>query len=149
MKRDVCGRMLALVIAVALFGTLPAHAQRRPITEKDLFKFVWVADPQISPDGSQVAFVRVTVDEKKDQYDTSIWIVEDRRQRAATRSSPAAPATPRRAGRPTARRLAFFRVRREGRPAAAAADLRDGHGRRRGACRHRDSARRGQSCVVA
>ena len=38
-------------------------------------KFVWVADPQISPDGSQVAFVRVDVNEKADTYDTSIWIV--------------------------------------------------------------------------
>ena len=47
---------------------------KRTMTEKDLFKFVWVADPQISPDGTRVAFVRVTVDEKKDQYDTSIWI---------------------------------------------------------------------------
>jgi dipeptidyl aminopeptidase/acylaminoacyl peptidase len=49
-------------------------AERRAITEKDLFAFVWVADPQISPDGSRVAFVRVTADEKKDQYDTAIWI---------------------------------------------------------------------------
>jgi dipeptidyl aminopeptidase/acylaminoacyl peptidase len=49
--------------------------ERRAITETDLFKFVWIADPQISPDGTQVAFVRVTVDEKADQYDTAIWIV--------------------------------------------------------------------------
>jgi dipeptidyl aminopeptidase/acylaminoacyl peptidase len=49
-------------------------AERRPVTEKDIFKFVWIADPQISPDGSRVAFVRVTVDEKKDQYDTAIWM---------------------------------------------------------------------------
>ena len=38
-------------------------------------KFVWVADPQISPDGSQVAFVRVDVNAKADTYETSIWIV--------------------------------------------------------------------------
>jgi dipeptidyl aminopeptidase/acylaminoacyl peptidase len=53
-----------------------SFADRRPITEKDLFKFVWIADPQMSPDGSQVAFVRVTADEKKDQYDTSLWIAK-------------------------------------------------------------------------
>src|SRR5262245_9272311 len=52
-----------------------AAAARRPIAETDLFKFVWIADPQISPDGKQVAFVRVTVNEKKDGYDTALWVV--------------------------------------------------------------------------
>ncbi len=52
-----------------------AAAEKRPIAETDLFKFVWIADPQISPDGRQVAFVRVTVNEKKDGYDTALWIV--------------------------------------------------------------------------
>jgi dipeptidyl aminopeptidase/acylaminoacyl peptidase len=50
-----------------------AQAQKRSITEKDIFQFNWIGDPQISPDGSRVAFVKVTVSEKKDGYDTSIW----------------------------------------------------------------------------
>ena len=50
-------------------------AQKRPITEKDLWDFVWIGDPQVSPDGSRVAFVRVTVNEKKEGYNTSIWSV--------------------------------------------------------------------------
>ena len=41
----------------------------------DLFGFNWIADPQISPDGSGVAFVRVTVNDKKDGYNPSIWTV--------------------------------------------------------------------------
>jgi len=48
---------------------------RRPITETDLFKFVWAADPQMSPNGSQVAFVLVNVNEDKDRYETQIYIV--------------------------------------------------------------------------
>ncbi|MEK6281093.1 MAG: hypothetical protein AABN95_12135 [Acidobacteriota bacterium] len=64
---------VVLIIFVSILG--PASAQKRYITEKDLFNFVWVGDPQISPDGSRVAFVRVTVNEKKDGYDTSIWTV--------------------------------------------------------------------------
>ena len=92
-----CTIVLAILIGLAS----PAHAQRRPITDKDLFAFVWVADPQISPDGSQVAFVRVTVDEKKDAYDTAIWLAK--RTAASRRArSPAGPGTPARAGRPTA-----------------------------------------------
>ena len=68
---------LLLVLITAAFLVLPgiSLAQKRSITEKDLFNFVWTADPQIAPDGSRVAFVRVTVNEKKDGYNTSIWTV--------------------------------------------------------------------------
>ena len=30
---------------------------RRFITEKDLFTFTWIADPQISPDGRQLSWL--------------------------------------------------------------------------------------------
>ena len=64
---------LLLVIVVSLAA--PALAQKRSITEKDLFNFVWIGDPQISPDGARVAFVRVTANDKKDGYNTAIWTV--------------------------------------------------------------------------
>ncbi len=64
------------VIFIALIAaTSTALAEKRNITEKDLFDFVWIGDPQVSPDGSHVAFVRVTVNEKKEGYNTSIWSV--------------------------------------------------------------------------
>ena len=52
-----------------------AAAGKRPITETDLLKFQWVADPQISPDGREVTYVLVTVNENEDRYDTSLWQV--------------------------------------------------------------------------
>src|SRR5262249_13636315 len=64
-----------LVAALLLVAPQAAGAAKRPITETDLFKFVWTADPRISPDGKQVVYVRVTVNEKKDGYDTALWIV--------------------------------------------------------------------------
>src|SRR6185369_6805645 len=64
---------LLLIILVSLCA--PALAQKRNISEKDLFNFVWIGDPQISPDGTRVAFVRTTVNEKKDGYNTAIWTV--------------------------------------------------------------------------
>jgi dipeptidyl aminopeptidase/acylaminoacyl peptidase len=69
-------RQAIALVALTVLVALPAFAQKRGIAEKDLFRFIWVADPQISPDGSQVAFVRVTVDEKKDQYETGIWLAK-------------------------------------------------------------------------
>ena len=63
-----------IAIAVGILSAGSGTAERRGITEKDLFSFVWVADPQMAPDGSQVVFVRVTADEKKDTYLSSIWI---------------------------------------------------------------------------
>jgi dipeptidyl aminopeptidase/acylaminoacyl peptidase len=74
MKPDRIRRVLAPLAVAAFVIALPSAADRRGITEKDLFKFVWVGDPQISPDGSQIAFVRVSIDEKKDQYDATLWI---------------------------------------------------------------------------
>ncbi len=67
-------RLLLVLITITLCA-VPALAQKQNITEKDLFNFVWAGDPQISPDGSRVAFVRVTVNEKKDGYNTAIWSV--------------------------------------------------------------------------
>ncbi|HYJ47195.1 MAG TPA: hypothetical protein VEV81_11340, partial [Pyrinomonadaceae bacterium] len=63
-----------LLVVILFVGAL-ASAQRRNITEKDLFDFTWIGDPQVSPDGSRVAFVNVTVNEKKDGYNTSIWTI--------------------------------------------------------------------------
>src|SRR5438105_13469039 len=67
--RHSCFVIFLVLSASAVF------AQKRNITEKDLWDFVWVGDPQISPDGSRVAFARVTVNDKKEGYNTSIWSV--------------------------------------------------------------------------
>ena len=67
--------VIVLVVAsLAAQGvTEPAGLHKRSVTEKDLFDFVWVADPELSPDGTRVAFTRISVDEKRTGYETSIW----------------------------------------------------------------------------
>src|SRR5579862_9343500 len=72
MKRRAPIVVLTLAIALA---AAPRAQQKRFITEHDLLRFTWVADPQISPDGSTVAFVRVTVNEKENRYETSLFTV--------------------------------------------------------------------------
>jgi dipeptidyl aminopeptidase/acylaminoacyl peptidase len=108
-------RLLAFLLLLA-HASLAQQPARRLLTETDLFRFVWVADPRPSPDGTRVAFTRVTVNEKGEGYDTALWIVP------ADGSAPPARLTvgtrdsqPR--WSPDGKRLAFLRApMRDGKP---------------------------------
>ena len=43
--------------------------------ERDILRFRMISDPQLSPDGGQVAFVLTEQDDKADRQVTSIWLV--------------------------------------------------------------------------
>ncbi|HEV8253244.1 MAG TPA: S9 family peptidase, partial [Vicinamibacteria bacterium] len=108
-KEPVMLQLAALVFLAAADG-------HRPIRETDLYRFVWVADPQISPDGRQVAFVRVTVNEKKDGYESAIWMVPADGS-AAPRSFTGGPQDLSPRWSPDGRRIAFTRaLEKEGKP---------------------------------
>ena len=101
-------RIAIALIVVGLGSTGWVGAQeKRLITDSDLLKFVWIADPQVSPDGSQVVFMRVDVNEKTDDYDTSLWIVPARREAPRRLTSGTRDTTPR--WSPDGRTLAFVR----------------------------------------
>src|SRR4030095_9256718 len=109
--RRVC--LLVFVTTTLLLGSVAA--QKRAITEKDLFNFNWVADARLSPDGSRVAFVRVTVNEKKDGYNTSIWTVSPATGETHQLSSGIHDSSPR--WSPDGKYLVFVRVtEKDGRP---------------------------------
>jgi len=112
--RSTAIRFLLLCLTLVSVSALTA-AQKRNITEKDLFDFQWVADPQISPDGSTVAFVKVWVDDKKTGYNTSIWSVSTATGEMHQMTSGIHDASPR--WSPDGRYLAFVRVtEKDGRP---------------------------------
>jgi dipeptidyl aminopeptidase/acylaminoacyl peptidase len=67
--------LLYLLVAAFALASDPRAAAKRAITEADLYKFTWIADPQISPDGATVAFVQVTVNEKDNKYESSLYTV--------------------------------------------------------------------------
>jgi len=49
-------------------------AARRPVRPEDLRKFIFVSDPQMSPDGSKVAYVHTSIDYKENDYVKHIWV---------------------------------------------------------------------------
>jgi len=107
---------LTLILVTAL--VIPASyraAEKRMITEADLFKFVWAADPQISPDASRIVFVRVWVNQKSDRYDSALWTVPTNGGAARQLTSGPRDASPR--WSPDGKTLAFIRsAEKEGRP---------------------------------
>ena len=116
-RRSFSSLNLVLIAALTL-TSFSLAAEKRPITEMDLFKFVWIADPQISPDGSRVAFVRVWVNQKSDRYENALWIVPS--NGGPSRQITAGPrdASPR--WSPDGKTLAFIRsAEKDGRPQPA------------------------------
>jgi dipeptidyl aminopeptidase/acylaminoacyl peptidase len=75
-------RVAALVVLFA--SVTAAHAQqKRPLELADFYRIESVSDPQISPDGRSVAFVRSVIVENENTRQTEVWLA------AADGSSPA------------------------------------------------------------
>jgi dipeptidyl aminopeptidase/acylaminoacyl peptidase len=49
---------------------------RRPMVPEDLLRIRFVGDPQLHPDGRLVAFVVTTLSEARDEYLSTIWVVD-------------------------------------------------------------------------
>ncbi|MEO7602376.1 MAG: S9 family peptidase [Sphingomicrobium sp.] len=70
---------LALLLAAALPASAlaaPATGPTRTFTGSDLFSLELATDPQISPDGRTIAYVRQTTDIMTDKARPTIWLVD-------------------------------------------------------------------------
>jgi Tol biopolymer transport system component len=65
------------VVCIILLGSRPAWADKsaKPLAIDDVFNLQLAADPQISPDGKRVIYVRQFNDIMTDQRHANLWIV--------------------------------------------------------------------------
>jgi len=59
-----------------IFSSHVAIADDQDLSVKDYLEFEQVADPQISPDGSQVVYTRRWIDQKADRRVSVLWIMD-------------------------------------------------------------------------
>ena len=65
---------LALLLLVT-GANAPASSERPPLSYADIFGLEWVTDPQISPDGRWIVYVRRAMDVRNDQVTKSLWLI--------------------------------------------------------------------------
>jgi dipeptidyl aminopeptidase/acylaminoacyl peptidase len=94
--------------ASAPMAAAPAAGTSR-LAPESLREITWVADPQFSPDGRRVAFVRANVDAAADDYSSDLWIVDGDAAPRALTADPAEDLLPR--WSPDGTRLAFVSKR--------------------------------------
>ena len=108
--------MKTIILSLALLGGLaaPSYAQqKRAVKVDDFLRIKSVSDPQLSPDGGWVAYTVSTMDLKKDNSDTDVWMVSwDGATSLRLTSSPDAESTPR--WSPDGKFLSFTSSRQEG-----------------------------------
>ncbi|PWN05761.1 S9 family peptidase [Rhodohalobacter mucosus] len=63
------------LLILLLFLPAAADAQEQPFSRMDVFDLQWVQDPQVSPDGEHIVYVRRGMDIMKDRRTSSLWII--------------------------------------------------------------------------
>jgi len=106
MLKQVCAAFLALGVAVAAPAAAPTGPSRT-FEARDLFSLEAASDPQISPDGSRIAYVRRSGDIITDRMRPTIWLIDARTgQQAPLVAGPGAHSQPR--WSPDGKRLAYI-----------------------------------------
>lgn len=84
-SRTAIKALAALLVGAAAIQakaqTTPATPAGTPaptpaFTGSDLFNLSYASDPQISPDGKRIAYVRMSADAMTDRYRPSIWLID-------------------------------------------------------------------------
>ena len=68
-------KLSTLVFAVLLTPALAAANDSLPFQRTDVFELEWASDPQISPDGKRVVYIRRSMDIMSDSATGRLWLV--------------------------------------------------------------------------
>jgi dipeptidyl aminopeptidase/acylaminoacyl peptidase len=103
-------RCLAFALAVTCASPIAAAAPDAPsrtFEPRDLFSLEAASDPQISPDGTRIAYVRRSADIMSDRTRSTIWLIDTRTgQQVPIVAGPGSHSQPR--WSPDGRRLAYI-----------------------------------------
>src|SRR5262245_46008305 len=72
----LCCTLTPLLLSTSLADEKPPKVSERYFRLNDLFDLEIASDPQISPDGTKVVFVRSFSDVMKDRKRSNLWIVD-------------------------------------------------------------------------
>jgi dipeptidyl aminopeptidase/acylaminoacyl peptidase len=109
-----------IVMVVCLLVSNAMIAQKRNITEKDIFAFTWIGDTQLSPDGSRAVYVQTTVNAKRDGYDTALYLLDTSQPMTPARRLTNGPHDAQPRWSPDGTQIAFTRaVEKDGKPQPA------------------------------
>src|SRR3984885_14092122 len=65
----------ATILILSMSAQVQAQSQKPAFKPLDVFDLKWAADPQVSPDGHSIAYVRMGYDIKIDRARGSVWLV--------------------------------------------------------------------------
>ncbi|MHB8476928.1 MAG: prolyl oligopeptidase family serine peptidase [Steroidobacteraceae bacterium] len=99
-------------LSAALWAPSFAQSPKPPLKPLDVFDLQWASDPQISPDGRSIAYVRMNFDVKTDRPRGVVWLVGADGRRARPLTSAAASNSPR--WSPDGTRLAYLGAAADG-----------------------------------
>ncbi len=111
----------AAALLIALCGIASAA---RPMAAEDLFKLSYISSPQISADGSRIAFVVSRMNGPQNRYDTNLWLVSTRGGPPRQLTTGGRDSSP--TWSPDNMHIAFVRSAKKARPQIYVYDLRNG-----------------------